>query len=119
MCVSKVSIGHFDGAAENPPGGHLLRCRVRPNALVLVGNKPEKMIDPGRVSRPRSGNSGSKSQGGRLIREERRVIKRSIAAVAAALMIVPFFGGVASAQPDRVGCLFYQTFREREITDCL
>jgi len=49
----------------------------------------------------------------------RRVIKRSIAAFVVALMTVPFFGGVASAQPDRVACLFYQTFREREITDCL
>jgi hypothetical protein len=48
------------------------------------------------------------------------VVKRSIAALLLALAIVPVGGGIASAaQPDRVACLFYQTFREREITDCL
>jgi hypothetical protein len=47
------------------------------------------------------------------------VIKRSIAAFVVTLMVFPFLGGVAAAQPDRVACLFYQTFREREITDCL
>jgi hypothetical protein len=47
------------------------------------------------------------------------MIKRSIAALVLALTIVPMWGSIASAQPDRVACLFYQTFRERELTDCL
>jgi hypothetical protein len=48
-----------------------------------------------------------------------RVIKRMIAALGLALTIIPIAASAASAQPDRVGCLFYQTFREREMTDCL
>ena len=50
-----------------------------------------------------------------------KVIKRSIAAFVLALMVVPFGATAASAaaQPDRLECLFYQTFRERELTDCL
>ena len=49
------------------------------------------------------------------------MIKRSIAAFVLALMVVPFGATAASAaaQPDRLECLFYQTFRERELTDCL
>lgn len=47
------------------------------------------------------------------------MIKRSIAALVLALTIVPLWGTVASARTDKVACLFYQTFREREITDCL
>jgi hypothetical protein len=48
------------------------------------------------------------------------VIKRIIAALVLALTIVPLGGAaMASVQTDKVACLFYQTFREREITDCL
>lgn len=46
------------------------------------------------------------------------MVKRAMAALVLALMIVPF-GGSALARTDKVACLFYQTFREREITDCL
>ena len=47
------------------------------------------------------------------------MIKRLIAAILMALVIVPAAATAASAQPDRVACLFYQTFAERDIKDCL
>jgi hypothetical protein len=47
------------------------------------------------------------------------VIKRSIAALVLALMAVPVGATAASAvtRTDKVDCLFYQTFRERDVTD--
>ena len=48
-------------------------------------------------------------------------LKRGIAALVVAFLVVPM-GGSALAREirtDKLDCLFYQTFREREITDCL
>ena len=47
------------------------------------------------------------------------MIKRSIAALVLALMAVPVGATAASAvtRTDKVDCLFYQTFRERDVTD--
>lgn len=51
-------------------------------------------------------------------------MKKSVAAVLLALMMVPFIGTAAQASnlKEKVACLFYQTFREREpddYVDCL
>ena len=47
-------------------------------------------------------------------------MKRFIAAVVLALMAIPFGSSAwAAARTDKLDCFFYQTFREREITDCL
>jgi hypothetical protein len=46
-------------------------------------------------------------------------MKKSVAAVLLALMMVPFIGTAAQASnlKERVACLFYQTFRERDPDD--
>jgi hypothetical protein len=46
-------------------------------------------------------------------------MRRLIAAFVLALMIVPVVGGAASAATNKVECLFYQTFRERDPGDCV
>ena len=51
-------------------------------------------------------------------REVGRVLKRFVAASLLALMMVPFAGSAAFAT-DKVQCLFYQTFRERDPGDCI
>ncbi len=45
--------------------------------------------------------------------------RKAVAAVLLALMMVPFIGGVAQASnlKERVACLFYQTFEERDPDD--
>ena len=48
-------------------------------------------------------------------------MKRTIVIFLLALTAVPFTAGAASASnhTEKVACLFYQPFRERDITDCL
>ena len=46
-------------------------------------------------------------------------MKKAVVAVLLALMMVPFIGTAAQATnlKEKVGCLFYQTFRERDPDD--
>ena len=46
-------------------------------------------------------------------------MKKSVAAALVALMMVPFIGTAAQASnlKEKVACLFYQTFRERDPDD--
>jgi hypothetical protein len=54
-----------------------------------------------------------------IIEQQGRVrVKRLIAIFAIALAIVPIGASAASAT-DKVDCLFYQTFRERDPGDCI
>lgn len=48
------------------------------------------------------------------------MIKRFVAVFLLALMIVPVMGSAAfaSGAKERVQCLFYQTFAERDLQDC-
>lgn len=49
-------------------------------------------------------------------------MRRYLAALLLGVMIVPLAGSAAAAASEgkeKVACLFYQTFRERELTDCL
>lgn len=48
------------------------------------------------------------------------VVKRFVAAFLLALMIVPVIESTAfaSGAKERVACLFYQTFAERDLQDC-
>lgn len=48
------------------------------------------------------------------------MIKRFVAVFLLALMIVPVMGGVAlaSGAKERVACLFYHTFKQRDPQDC-
>lgn len=52
--------------------------------------------------------------------ERGSVVKRYLAALVVGVMIFPFAGSAAASDgKEKVACLFYQTFREREPTDCL
>jgi hypothetical protein len=47
-------------------------------------------------------------------------MKRYLAALVVGVMIFPLAGSAAaSGYKERVACLFYHTFAEREPTDCL
>ncbi|MGH2728987.1 MAG: hypothetical protein ACRDJI_00095 [Actinomycetota bacterium] len=48
------------------------------------------------------------------------MIKRWVAIFSLALMLVPVMGSAAYASraKERVECLFYQTFAERDLQDC-
>lgn len=46
-------------------------------------------------------------------------MKKAVAAMLLALMMVPFIGTAAQASniKEKVDCFFWQTFRERDLTD--
>ncbi|MGH9197266.1 MAG: hypothetical protein ACRD1T_16195 [Acidimicrobiia bacterium] len=48
------------------------------------------------------------------------MVRRFVVAFLVALMLVPVMGSAAFASraKERVECLFYQTFAERDIQDC-
>jgi hypothetical protein len=46
-------------------------------------------------------------------------MKRYLAALVVGLMIVPFAGTASAGYKERINCFFYQTFEQREPTDCL
>ena len=46
-------------------------------------------------------------------------MKKFVAAMVLALMMVPFAGVASAYETDKLECFFYQTFRERDVTDCI
>jgi hypothetical protein len=46
-------------------------------------------------------------------------MKRYLAALVVGLMIVPFAGTASAGYKERVNCFFYQTFEQRDPTDCV
>jgi hypothetical protein len=47
------------------------------------------------------------------------MVKKVLAVCAMALLMVPVGGSAFAQDTDKLDCFFYQTFRERDVTDCI